>query len=486
MTKRYIDSYILPFSLGFITLVGTISVLIGHESGIPFMVALPLLYVSFHGNLKDWIVLSIAGIIVFVTSMTLGFSGNLLYSSCSLVAFVVLMLASYPIGTETSSETREDIIDEANDWELGSHLDADILDEIGSPATLLGSEVQTFAREGQSSGKRLLQLETKFKALDQIALIAISNLSGELCYFNENFARISKFDSHELMGQNHRIQKSGKHPDGYFDELRKQISANQVWHGEICNKAKDGSFYWMDTIVSPIETEINFTTKYMAFGIDITHLKEKQERKQAGFLRAFSRNLVEKNTLLQEEIAHLERNASQSIDDCKKSLTKPCKERWSTLIDQAMKQRLRLSLPEPIEDGAFFYWSSDSSPILQMAVARYCEDLCTFSYEDQACLSDFLHTQMLERDDLLSVDILVRVNKTFPGVEMLIASYDQSEQSFIIMANQPLLVSVGSDSDSYYEAFDKVKLNTSRGQCCTCKLDPDHGYGFSISTSSCV
>lgn len=90
------------------------------------------------------------------------------------------------------------------------------------------------------------------EAINNASIVSITNKEGEIIYVNSNFCHYSKFNPSELIGKNHNIVNSGKHDKLFFKTLWKTISKGDIWRGEICNKAKDGSYYWVDTVITPV------------------------------------------------------------------------------------------------------------------------------------------------------------------------------------------------------------------------------------------
>jgi polar amino acid transport system substrate-binding protein len=122
----------------------------------------------------------------------------------------------------------------------------------------------------------LRELDQQKFALDQHAIVAITDVKGDIIYSNESFCTISGYSEAELQGQNHRMLNSGFHDKSVFTEMYKTISKGNVWHGQLCNRNKSGQLYWVDTTIAPFLDDSGKPIRYIAIRTDITSNKENE------------------------------------------------------------------------------------------------------------------------------------------------------------------------------------------------------------------
>ena len=135
-------------------------------------------------------------------------------------------------------------------------------------------------------------LDNQKFALDQHAIVSITDLAGSITYANDRFCDITGFTREELLGRNHRIINSGRQPASFFENLWKVIGAGQVWHGEICNRNRAGELYWVSATIVPLLDEKGRPEQYIAIRTEIT------ERVRA------ERALEEMNQNLEHTVQH--------------------------------------------------------------------------------------------------------------------------------------------------------------------------------------
>jgi PAS domain S-box-containing protein len=134
----------------------------------------------------------------------------------------------------------------------------------------LSSDINKMTKALQKSMRETRDI---LRVLDRASLVSIADKHGNITYVNDMFCKVSKYAREELVGKNHRVIKSGFHPPEFYEGIWKTITSGKIWEGEIKNKAKDGTFYWVKTVIAPI-FEDDKKHAYISIRTDITKEKE--------------------------------------------------------------------------------------------------------------------------------------------------------------------------------------------------------------------
>jgi PAS domain S-box-containing protein len=154
------------------------------------------------------------------------------------------------------------------------------LNEEGKPYQYIAirADITERKRVEENLEKSLKEITDYKYALDESSIIAITDQKGIIQHANDNFCKISKYSRGELIGQDHRIINSGHHPKEFIRNIWATIAKGKIWRGELKNKAKDGTIYWVDTTIVPFLNQDGKPYQYVAIRSDITERKKLEEQ----------------------------------------------------------------------------------------------------------------------------------------------------------------------------------------------------------------
>ena len=192
-------------------------------------------------------------------------------------------------------------------------------------------------------------------ALDQSAIVATTDVTGVITAVNDKFCEISKYSREELLGQDHRIINSGLHGKEFFRDLWTTIAGGRIWRGEIRNRAKDGSLYWVDTTIVPFLDTAGKPYQYMAIRYEVTDRREAEARlrRQETLVRLGEMSAV---------VAHEVRNPLAGISAALQVVASrlPADRRERTILDD-IQDRIA-SLNRTVQDLLAFSHSTRPGP----------------------------------------------------------------------------------------------------------------------------
>ncbi len=199
--------------------------------------------------------------------------------TCGLVAayfsFMQARRISRPLARLTEAAKK------ASEGHLDQHIDVEASNEIGLLAETFNNMLDNRKRQWESLEESNLIAQQAMKelgdikfAMDQHSIISMTDVKGTITLINEKFCEISGYSRDELIGQNHRLLNSGVHDTPFFKDMYHTITSGNVWHGEICNKAKDGRLYWVHSSIVPLMDANGKPSSYIAIRTDMTERKQ--------------------------------------------------------------------------------------------------------------------------------------------------------------------------------------------------------------------
>ena len=160
-------------------------------------------------------------------------------------------------------------------------------------------------------------LEHLGEALDEHAIVSVTDAAGNITYANQKFLDISGYSLPELLGKNHRILKSAIHPASFYRQMWDTVTTGNTWHGEVCNRRKDGKLYWVRASIKPIFNDNGLPRQYISIRTDITDIKEVEEKLHAtnAELEVFKQVSEYDMDLTRKLMEHIILNLSTQVKD---------------------------------------------------------------------------------------------------------------------------------------------------------------------------
>ncbi|HUX90058.1 MAG TPA: ATP-binding protein [Gallionellaceae bacterium] len=235
-------------------------------------------------------------------------------------------------------------------------------------------------------------------AIDQHSIVGTTDVQGNITYANNSFCSISGYSREELMGQNHRLLKSGQHPTEFFRDMYRTIAAGDVWKGEICNRAKDGHLYWVMTTIVPVVDDQGKPKQYISLRSEITARKQ-----------------VETELILYQD--HLEELVAEQILDLKQAKeTAEAANRAKSEFLANMSHEIRTPM-----NGVVGVVDILQETQLTPAQQRMVHTIRTSSLALMGILGDILDLSKIEAGKLEIEKIPVNLRELVEGVAQLLA-----------------------------------------------------------------
>ncbi len=159
------------------------------------------------------------------------------------------------------------------------------------------------------------ELRNLKSAVDDHAIVSITDTAGVITYVNDRFCQISGYPRGELLGHTHRIIKSGRHPASFFESLWRTITSGRIWRGEICNRTRSGDLFWVQATIVPFVDSSGRISKFIAIRTDVT------ERKRMG-----------------EQVARSEHQYRTTVDSLRETVFRANAEGRLTFLNAAWEQ----------------------------------------------------------------------------------------------------------------------------------------------------
>lgn len=256
------------------------------------------------------------------------------------------------------------------------------------------------------------------EALDEHAIVSVTDAAGDITYANQKFLDISGYVLPELLGRNHRILKSGIHPASFYQQMWDTLLSGDTWHGEVCNRRKDGRLYWVRASVKPILDVNGLPLQYISIRTDITDLKEADAKllETNTELEAYRQISEHEMNIARKLMEHMIQKSLVQIKDAELWLQSATKMSGDLVITQNYNnERSYMLLADAMGHGLSA--ALPLMPITQIFAAMACDGFTTSAIvrEMNAKIKDLIPTGNFVAVTLLSIDHGNRVIEIWNG-----------------------------------------------------------------------
>ncbi|MEH7417850.1 PAS domain S-box protein [Neobacillus drentensis] len=310
-------------------------------------------------------------------------------------------------------------------------------------------------------------MDYKF-ALDESSIVAITDSRGIITYVNDQFCHISRYAREELIGNDHRIVNSGHHSREFFKEMWRTIGSGKVWKGEILNKAKDGTYYWVDTTIVPFLNETGKPYQYVAIRYEITERKRVEQE-----LQKMMSSIIE---VQEEERKRLSRNLHDGIGQNLYSHLITIN-RLMSEIDHPLLQQMQEEAAQLIEEIREISWELRPSVLDDLGLVPAIRSFLS-RYSDHYNIDVFFDCVLNQR---LSINIELTIYRIIQEALTNIRKYAEVPEAAVTLREMDEVIRVMVEDKG--KGFDRAKQTLGVGLFSMDERARSVGGNLSVFTS---